>query len=1027
MKKKLKEKALDWGEQLKACQFVGEIAISTEELKLLSSSLYKHLEDLSKYERQVILPIIAVNCAYYYYDDDGFWIHFCKLLGVPCEGGFQHFFGDSIEDALIRRKFLRNRREGAFRYVGPILEQSGITRRYMEKFAYILYDGSERYGWDGLRTIDYRSYETLIGHQAASSYLKSFLLDEAGYSFFKAVSRNIGQYHNKDIELKDLHALTGYRPGFWNDLLDKLPAQGAGKASANRRSAPLPKIIFDPNYLRVSWQFDRDYAARACYKLNGQLITDSTRILNNISDFSERNEIHVKNDDGSWKLVDIKGWDPTRAKFALFEKIKGYVYDQSKISPGGYFILAPITEIVPSEIITGDLGIADIPFDELYNVYSVQIKNSDDVSFLGFEIPVLDNDFLSWSDMNNRFIDARDACEVFFEKLPQLKVKQAELFRSNLLALFIDSGKGRERIHVIHSSKNEILLPLNLPIPSKGRVWIEPVGRLSRFADVDIVDSLSFCVIPTCSIAKPTNLMSATDVAEIRVEADPNTKVEFHDCVAIDDSGSLWHPPSELRVIEGRLCVGNISLSIAIRLFRARLSKLGDNLSRRIKKDELSRKAGLLAEGLPGREANIAVAGTNIYPLGSIGRFDSIGNCKFSTVDIRDSIDRVNEPVGLFGIIDEAGLVLTNTYFYNTELMKKSLIGDEEDEVYKWIANCEDNIKDSLSTLLHIIRGDIDIITADIIKPLDDLMGNWIVEIVACSIAFDGTGGIYSLHELRESIKENAYECLIWYLRASNVYGSENESITSESIDDLLNEYPMFKWRPPLNKWVKVFEQAAQRLKADIELAPLIEEWAKEVQGDPHLYSSRISELPFGNTLTLAWNFYYRGIFAKSYQKAAIVIDNASGPIRDLGVIVACLSLLKTGRIEQVYKIKALQGHRRLSGHISTLYYIANLLMNNEAWERMPTLSQALDSSKLPLRVEDHLLLGRKFIQNEIYQHYDQNCEAWLFLLVGLRHAMHNNDIDTISVISNHLDTCYNIPSTPIIMDILERAKKIKT
>lgn len=1025
MKHKLKQKALDWRDQLKACQFVGEIVISTEELKPLASSLYKHLQDLSKDEKHVILPIIAVNCAYYYYDDEGFWVHFCKILGVPLDAGSQQFFGASIEDALISQKFIMKRREGAFRYVGPILEQSGITRRYMEKFANILYKGSEKHGWDGLRTIDYNSYKALIEHHEASVYLKNFLLDESGYSFFKAVSRNIGQYQHKYLEIKELQNLMGYRPGFWKDLLDKLPVQLVGGAApANRRTAPLPRIIFDPDYLRVSWQFDREYAAKACYKINGQLIAGTMRVFSGPEDFSEHHEVHLKNDDGSWKRVDIKGWDPARARFAFFEEVKGYISDLTKIAPGGYFILAPITETVPSDIITGDLGIADLPFDQQYNVFSAQINNSDDLSFMGVEIQVSNNDFLSWADMDNVFTDARDICEVFLGKLPQLRVKQAGLFRSNLLALFFDSGKGRERIHVMGDS-DEILLALNPHLPAKGQVWIEPIGRLSRFADVDIIDSLSFCVIPTCSISKPTNLLSAADVAEIRVEAEENTKVEFHDCVAMDAAGRLWRPSPELRVIEGSLRVENISLSLAIRLFRARLYMIGDNLPKRIRKDELSHRAGLLAEGLPGREAKIAVTGVNTYQLGSVGRFDSRGNCRFSTTDIRDRIARVTEIVGRFGIIAENGLVLTNTYFYDTDRMKASLVDEEEGQVNKWIAYCEDNIQGPLSMLLNIIRGNIAVISTDIIKPLAELMGKWTVEIIACSLAFDETRGVYSLHKLRELLEENVNEGLAWYIRARDVYGVGNESIASGSTDDLLNQYARLKWRPPLDKWIKVFEETAERLKADNELAPLIEEWAKEVPEAPYLYGSRISELPYGDKLTLAWHFYYIGRFARAYQQADIVIKNASSPIRDLGVIVACLSLLKTGRFEQVGSIEVLNPHRRLAGHISTLSHAAHLLIANEKPERMSSLSQALDSLKLPLRVEDHLLLGRKFVRTEINKNYEQNCEAWLFLLIGLCDAMHNKDIANISVISNILRTCYNMPESPLIRDILERAKKV--
>ncbi|MFA5823222.1 MAG: hypothetical protein WC853_09120 [Thermodesulfovibrionales bacterium] len=102
----LKQKASEWQELLKSCEFIGEISLFPQELKSISSSFWKYHTHLSKEELYAILPVIAVNCAYYYYDDEGFWTHFCEILDVPGVGNFHQYLGDKIEQSLLKQGFI---------------------------------------------------------------------------------------------------------------------------------------------------------------------------------------------------------------------------------------------------------------------------------------------------------------------------------------------------------------------------------------------------------------------------------------------------------------------------------------------------------------------------------------------------------------------------------------------------------------------------------------------------------------------------------------------------------------------------------------------------------------------------------------------------------------------------------------------------------------------------------------------------------------------------------------------------------
>ena len=755
----LKKKALEFQELLKSCEFIGEISLSQKELKSLSPFFWKYHAGLSKEELYAILPVIAVNCAYYFYDDKGFWTHFCALLNVPSVGSFQQDIGDEIEHSLLKQDFIKKTRQGSFRYVGLILEQSGITRRYIEKFAIIINDGAEKFGWEGLWTLDFRSYRALIERHAASAYLKDFLLDHAGYAFFKAVARNIAQYQRRDIELSDLQHMTGYRPGFWNDLIKTLEAEKIPRQQRSKKSVPMPKLFFDPDHLHIFMQFDRDYVNKKYYRFDGYQVNDPKKVLNEVRDFSDRYYIEVKNEDGTWKPVEVKGWTPSSSNFAFFEQNKGYISAISRISQGTYYLLLPIdlSESIPEDIIISNLGFVSLPFDEFYKGFQVSISNIVDLNFLGIEVSSEDSDFLSWDNPKNRFVEARDISEVFYGELPAIKVRQASLFRSNHVALFADFGEGRERIS-IKDYGEEVLLSFDVKKPAKGMFWVEPISRLSRFLDKDIIDNLSFCVIPYCSINWPAHLLSSEETVEIHFSGDKNVQVEFENCMPLDPEKSVWRIPPEVKIVEGVLRSETISVSLVHHLHRSSIS------ASRIEKSEFLNRRDFVAEGLPGMDLKIILLSEITYALGNLGKFDEFGRKEFSSFDIRDSISNINQPAGRFALVDADSLVPTNTFFYDPEQIKSRLLTENGDADLSWIKYCDEQMQASLLHLCGIIAGNIREVNMRILDDIADGLREWAVELIACSFVFDKIEDEYSLADIR--VTEEVKTALDWYLRA---------------------------------------------------------------------------------------------------------------------------------------------------------------------------------------------------------------------------------------------------------------------
>src|SRR5208337_4677046 len=73
--------------ELRKCEFIGEIALTEEELcelaRVVQGELNSRVPALGAHER---LVLAAVNCAYFYMDAEGFWRPFCKLLKMEfCE------------------------------------------------------------------------------------------------------------------------------------------------------------------------------------------------------------------------------------------------------------------------------------------------------------------------------------------------------------------------------------------------------------------------------------------------------------------------------------------------------------------------------------------------------------------------------------------------------------------------------------------------------------------------------------------------------------------------------------------------------------------------------------------------------------------------------------------------------------------------------------------------------------------------------------------------------------------------------
>jgi|GEM_PF-5892384 hypothetical protein len=222
-------KVAEWRRDVDHVLFMGQIALDQEETDLGLDVLGCKIRQILHWESHALsLTVLAVNCAYHYYDERGFWVHFCGKLSLEDTLAQQTRLGVVIERFLEQRFTSFNKRSGPYRFVGGILEQCGVARRFLHQFADLLLQLDRSVGWTGVQRLDHIGY---TGHipESYSKFFTMFLKDNSGWCFVNDIARSLSQLQRGLLTPAQLCRLRGYRPGFWQELLPLL-----------RLTAPLP-------------------------------------------------------------------------------------------------------------------------------------------------------------------------------------------------------------------------------------------------------------------------------------------------------------------------------------------------------------------------------------------------------------------------------------------------------------------------------------------------------------------------------------------------------------------------------------------------------------------------------------------------------------------------------------------------------------------------------------------------------------------------------------------------------------------
>lgn len=1030
--------AREWTQMLQNCQYAGELVVPEPDIGPLSEAIKRDIFSLPKAPAvRICVLVLAVNCMYYYHDEQGFWIHFCRLLDVVDDAQTEKRLGKMLESQLLKFNFLSQPRIGPFRYVSPLKEHCGITQQEIPRFANFLSLLSEHYGWDGIRILERELFNRIVSNRFPTGHLMRFLHEDSGWNFTREVARNISQYHRNVLTIHDLENLRGYRTRFFTELFNAFSSLPIS-TTRNIINPPLPRLIFLPEYNQVALSFDPQAVNKRAYKYYDKIVSNKFIMFDSESHYELPISVERCNSANEWSNWNIPGWNPKRNEVALFHIDRGY-FDYSKgVSPGKYYMLAPYNSEYkpPDELRITEYGV-DLPFRNMdYDAWLIDIDESTNISFLGLEQSELGRitEWIRWDSDSNCLPGAIDLERVFVNQLPRIKILRPDLFISNAVGLFVDNGREVRKIEV---GDGETQISLDLTPPARGRIWAEPIGRMREFAGLDTLGELLFCLFPECSIGLPSRLHKGSDQPEILlISNDSSITLDIKNAVAIDEIHKVWKMEPEATIIEGDLKCNGISVQIVYRIFRAAIRKQSEKKSRYILKSDFNESISLIAAGYPKEPVIISLLDRNeSLCLGELGIFNDAGECRFTTYAIRDALARYQQPVGLFAIESHGKTVETETLFLDCEAICQWIADTHETPRPSWWSLLPRDLEKMLSLLLKLKFECIpELPSLDEIGEIPPFISNFFKILCICGSIMDDLY-FYELEEEENgqifarmhTLNPQAEQFLSWYSRAKKFCNAE-ATPDLISAENLINQYGSLIWKPPFRRWQKEVEALCTHLNADRDIIPLLEEWREDVNGGygPE-FASRIARQRMGRDLTHAWIRYRNGNFQGAIYAAKPLISLAASPVADLAAILLRICWFRLAYFQSQPQIDFQSTNTKLAGVHNEMNLIISYgaKRNNPEFPAINYLTTILPT--LPLSEEDSKVLKIITEPND----FSKSCYEtdWLCCYFSLRLADQEKMTDRVRYLSRFIkDLRESVPASPdkntiidIINNILEK------
>jgi hypothetical protein len=952
--------AKNWLNALKQCDFAGEIDVSEETLEVVAPFISSGFESNVPSDLHHAARIIfAVNCAYY--ADEGFWDYFCRLIHQGNDPASQTRFGRQIEESLMRFQFLIQPRYGPFRCVGPVLEQTGITRRSIPNFAEVLQEcrGS---AWDDILTLSYHQFVYKVeGHQAGT-YLGLFLKNDnkSGWEFTRSVARSLSQLESQRISWGGLQALPGYRPGFWKELKTHIDLVSGNAGRNQRLSAPLPRLVFDPGQAQVLIRFDHDWVERRAYIFDRDAIQNSEWPLTERNDFKRRyfGQIHIVGQSSKdWEII---GWPiGPSCPVAIFHSQRGYIPLDVAVPNGLCFLLAPAgTSMPPTIKVLTDFEFVNIS-DAAYQFWQIEVSQDTDLTHFGYTQRQVGTNVISWSDEGERIPASIESSGVFLGQLPRLVIKNAGLFRQNRLALFLESGSKAQRIEIPGEEDTaEIALPISPP--AAGQVIVEPLGRLREGDSAYAECKLEFTVLPKFPCSWPTGLHSPDNCPPISISALAPLSVEFPECE--QTAPGIWIAPKGSRFAEGVLHVPPRTIRLAWPIYRAGFCREQVSQQRCFDVSEFDVDFQIRIAGLPSMPIWLRFGCNQDFTRFEIPQtFDAAGHKRLSSFSFRDTFQKFFEPAGDIFVWGDSSWVSTGASLLNLSAIRDWLISASKNELPQWFRVLDDSLRLWLEQVRSAIISKTTARRFTPVLSLPPTTGVWADQIWLMLMAFHAaTPGelAASLSSIQPSqLDPEILKTLRWVCAARQLVevGHLEEGRDGET---LIVDYQKIAWRPARPEWAAALADLFAKLQQLIDLEVMVAEWAAEAKPPMRtVLRSQIASHTGGRELTESYICARQQRFGNAYSLAEFVLKGTqSGLVRDLAFLINTIIRFKKNL---PLESAPLGTHRKLEPFITGIIALVAAQKNNIINPRVARPADVLDPYILPLHQNEIALLRR--------------------------------------------------------------------
>lgn len=879
--------------------YLGELILSEDELQELFKVLSK--ADLEDSYIIACLAVAAINCAFYYYDEEGFWKHFDKLLGNIFEQNHD-YYGNKILSYLKKNYFVSAQENefGSYKYVRPILLQSGISKKHVYRFSEFINRVIDRFGASAAITISFAEFKEVVSTiPEGNAWLRKFLASTSGWEYTKDVLRHLVAGYSKE----ELYIAKGFHQELWDLLIDGREILPSDRAYSKYKK---PFFMFD----LLKWQFgiffDPKGVQNRVFTMNDRTITmqfvpvgiDTS--LGNIY----TGEMHVQGFSSSWR---VEAWNPQEEKCALFHAISPHkcVRDKSAVLPGKYYLVVTEDEPVNEEdlkcmeaVDEGEIEIFTINGEIYLKVYSICLKPDTSIDNLGLKTLSRQDFKIEWVEGGQRLEGVIDDIVVWIEDMLPLKIE----FSPNLVdrvAFYQDTGSGRRKI--VSRLLSNGTLSIDIPFGIKGRIWAEPFGRSQIHDEMWETTEKIFCRLPKCDLRWPKGLFAYDEKPEIIFISDEPIDIcwTYPDKITEMSSveGRRWQLPEGCERVEGFLRYKELEIGLAQPIYRCRMEPVI------LWQDDLAERFNITLHLLPETNFSLSISGRDQgIPIIEKKTYRN-GKVTLTSDDIKDALKNYHSVYGHFVVDYDAQRKNTGSIFINTDQLIEYCKTVDENMTAEWLIDLPEPIHKTFNLLSCIcigkkipVLGETEWLDSLPVKFRDFIMWN----IVASEI-FDDS--IFN-DEYKKHLNKDLNSFIEWAKKVKKLCSNSEEcnlSLYAEYFEEgqrytgLLSELSVDRWEAMHRSWLSKLEI---RSKVD----KMLLEWKEELSEGTFLHwDCEISRMTGGREVTIAWYDYYlkqRPDNVCRYLNSPEVqlrIEKGNDLIKALMRIVRIFSLLRTG------------------------------------------------------------------------------------------------------------------------------------